>query len=282
MKIPPYIRLLRPTQWLKNLMLLFPPFLGGTILQSGLVAKSVIPLASFCLASSATYIFNDILDSSNDSLHHKKKLRPIPSGQVNKTSAACLAFIICVASIILGIQQSFSFFIFLLMYMTVAVLYSTKLKEFPIVDLFCISAGFLFRLNAGGVAFGVDISEWLFLSVFLLSLFLSTGKRLCEKNALGDDAANHRKSLLHYPDGFLEGVMYLTGATVLVTYTMYVIQRPTLVYTVPLCTFGLLRYSLRVKSGLSGDPTESLLKDMPLFIVGLLWAIMIGWGIYAR
>lgn len=263
-------------------MLLFPPFLGGVILQDGMILKGIIPIISFCLASSATYIFNDILDVSNDALHHAKKLRPLPSGKIKKSSAACLAFIICAVSIILGIQQSLSFLIFLLLYLTVAVLYSTKLKEFPIVDLFCISAGFLFRLNAGGVIYSVGISEWLFLSVFLLSIFLSTGKRLCEKNALGEDAANHRKSLLHYPDGFLEGAMYLTGATVLVTYTMYSIQRPILVYTVPLCTFGLLRYILRVKSGLGGDPTESLLKDMPLSLVGILWVLMVGLSIYGR
>jgi 4-hydroxybenzoate polyprenyltransferase len=221
------------------------------------------------------------MDATNDAYHHKKKLRPIPSGQVKKSIAVFLTFIILVASVILGFQVSRPFLFFLLIYLLVAVLYSVKLKELPLVDLFCISAGFLFRLQAGGVAFGVDISEWLFLSVFLLSLFLSVGKRLCEQNALGNAAGIHRKSLVHYPDGFLEGTMYLTGSAVLVTYTMYAIQRPALVYSVPLCTFGLLRYILRVKAGLGGDPTESLLKDMPLFVVGSVWTLLVGWGIYA-
>jgi decaprenyl-phosphate phosphoribosyltransferase len=281
-KISRFMSILRPTQWLKNLMLLFPPFLGGVIFKDGLIKNGIIPLISFCLASSATYILNDILDAASDAHHHTKKFRPIPSGQIKKTSAATLAFLIFVASIILGYRVSHNFLFFLLMYITVAVLYSMKLKEFPIVDLFCISAGFLFRLQAGGVAFGVEISEWLFLSVFLLSLFLSTGKRLCEKNSLGGNAGKHRKSLIFYPDGFLEGTMYMTGAAVLVTYTMYAIQRPALVYTVPICTFGLLRYILRVKSGLGGDPTESLLRDAPLFLVGLIWAGMVGWSIYGR
>ena len=282
MILTPYFKLLRPSQWLKNLMLLFPPFLGGVLLQGGMIKKGIVPIIAFCLASSATYIFNDILDASKDVLHHTKKDRPIPSRRVTKTSAAILAVVICTAAIILGSRLSHRFLFFLLIYLAVSVLYSIKLKEFPLVDLFCISAGFLFRLQAGGVAFGVDISEWLYLSVFLLSLFLSTGKRLCEKSALGDNAGDHRKSLLHYPDGFLEGVLNLTGSAVLVTYTMYAIQRPALVYTVPLCTFGLLRYILRVKSGLGGDPTESLLKDMPLFIVGLIWTAMVGWCVYGR
>ena len=72
----------------------------------------------------------------------------------------------------------------------------------------------------------------------------------------------------------------MTGGTVLVTYTMYAIARQSLLYTVPLCCFGLLRYIFRVKSGFGGDPTESLLKDAPLFVVGLSWVVMVGWGIY--
>ena len=277
-----YLHLLRPTQWLKNLMLFFPPFLGGVLLHDGLALKGVIPVVSFCLASSAAYIFNDIQDASKDALHPRKKKRPIPAGMISKTAAAFLASFLFVVAILLGTSVSQGFITLLLLYLVVTVSYSLKLKNFPIVDLFCISAGFLIRLHAGGVVFGVAISEWLFLSVFLLSLFLSTGKRLCEKNAMGEYAGDHRKSLLLYPDGFLDGVMYLTGAAVLVTYAMYAVQRPALVYTVPLCTFGLLRYILRVKSGRGGDPTESLLKDGPLFIVGLLWAILVGYSIYAR
>ena len=193
-----------------------------------------------------------------------------------------LAIFLFIAALLLGMRAPRGFLIFLLIYTAVTVLYSIKLKEYPIVDLSCISAGFLFRLQAGGVVFGVDISDWLFLSVFLLSLFLSTGKRLCEKMALGENAGGHRKSLILYPNSFLEGTLYLTGSAVLVTYSMYALQRPALLYTVPLCTFGLLRYMLRVMSGLGGDPTESLLKDMPLFLVGLIWSGMVGWSIYGR
>ena len=78
MKILSYIILLRPSQWLKNLMLIFPPFLGGVLFQSGMIAKGIIPIAAFCLASSATYILNDVLDASNDSLHPKKNSDRFP------------------------------------------------------------------------------------------------------------------------------------------------------------------------------------------------------------
>jgi decaprenyl-phosphate phosphoribosyltransferase len=76
----------------------------------------------------------------------------------------------------------------------------------------------------------------------------------------------------------------MTGGSVLVTYTMYVIARnsPLLLYSVPLCCFGLLRYILRVQSGKGGDPTESLTRDVPLLIVGAAWVGLVGWGIYLK
>jgi 4-hydroxybenzoate polyprenyltransferase len=273
--------MLRPVQWLKNLMLFFPPFLGGLLLQPGLLVKGVLPFVSFCLASSSAYIVNDVLDRHHDANHPLKKHRPIPSCAISPKAALSLALISLSVSLALGFCVSFTFFLILIAYLIISVCYSLKLKELPVVDLFCIASGFLLRLQAGGEAFHMVVSEWLFLSVFLLAIFLATGKRLGEKCTLGEKAGGHRKSLLSYPDGFLPGTMYMTGGAVLVTYTQYVILRHALIYTVPLCCFGLLRFILRVQSGQGGDPTESLLKDAPLFVVGLLWAVMVGWGIYA-
>lgn len=280
MKIRSYLTLMRPTQWLKNLMLFFPPFLGGAILKPGVAEKGLLPLVSFCLASSATYLLNDIMDRKNDANHVIKKTRPIASGRVSLPEGYLLGALCLLAALIPAYLVGPFFLVFLLVYLAVSVSYSLGLKDLPVVDLFCISAGFLLRLMAGGEAFGIVVSEWLFLSVFLLSIFLGTGKRLGEKILLGESAGGHRKSLKGYPPGFLDGVMYLTGGAVLVTYTMYVISRHMFVYTVPLCCFGLLRYLLRVQSGGSGDPTESLLKDRILFVVGLAWALMVGIGIY--
>jgi decaprenyl-phosphate phosphoribosyltransferase len=274
--------ILRPTQWLKNLILFFPPFLGGELLTPGVLTVGIFPFLSFCFASSSAYVLNDILDREHDRNHPRKKGRPIPSGNVSLATAGVLYVVLLSSALFLALRLSTVFLSILLAYLIISIFYSLFLKRLPIVDLFCISAGFLFRLQGGGEAFGVAISEWLFLSVFLLSIFLSTGKRLCEKNSLGVDAGKHRESLLLYPVGFLDGTMYMTGSAVLVTYTMYVISRHSLIYTVPLCCFGLLRYIFRVKSGLGGDPTESLLKDGTLLVIGVIWAVMVGWGTYGR
>jgi 4-hydroxybenzoate polyprenyltransferase len=284
MIIVPFFRIMRPVQWLKNLMLLFPPFLGGTLFQIESLLTIFLSVATFCVASSATYIINDINDLTADREHPHKRFRPLASGHISVTTAKLLACILVAISLLSSTAISNSFLMLVIFYFLVSVGYSLFLKNYPVVDLFCISSGFIFRLLAGGEAFRVTVSEWLFLSVFLLAIFLSTGKRLSEKLSLGSDACRHRRALAAYPEGFLNGVMFMTGAVVLVTYSMYVLSKHStlLLYSIPLCCFGLFRYILRVQTGKSGDPTESLTKDIPLLIVGSTWALMMGWGIYGR
>lgn len=276
-----YLKLLRPKQWIKNLMMFFPPFLSGSLFSSACISVTgILAFTSFCCVSSALYIFNDLNDIDRDVLHPVKRLRPLPSGVISKQNAAAGAILLGLLSLVVAISFVKPMVPYLLLYATVTIAYTLWLKNIPVVDLFCISCGFLVRLQSGGTTFNVEISEWLFLSVFFLSLFLSSGKRLSEQTLLGTDAAGHRTSLCGYPHGTLEAVLLVTAATVLVTYSMYALVHPQLVYTVPLCTFGLFRYILRVKSGNSGDPTESLFRDVPLLCVSILWALLVGWSIY--
>lgn len=276
------IKLIRPAQWLKNLMLFFPPFLSGSLLASGdyVIAGSAAFFAFCCLAS-ALYVVNDVCDVKRDAFHPAKCLRPIPSGRISVQSALLVALILCLTALSLAVFVIPQLRLFLLLYGIVTILYSLWLKNYPVIDLFCISFGFLIRLQAGGAVFKVEVSEWLFLSVFFLSLFLGSGKRFAEQNLLGANSVEHRVSLGGYSEGSLAAILHVTAATVLVTYTMYSLAHPQLVYTVPLCTFGLFRYILRVKSGSCGDPTESLLKDIPLLLCSILWVMLVGWSIYS-
>lgn len=270
------LRILRPKQWLKNLMLLFPPLFGGILFTSDIINNLLFPLLSFCLASSANYAINDVLDAEKDACHPLKRKRPIPSGAITPQTAVIIGCSLFILAAVMGFFVSLPFLLALLAYLILSSAYSFKLKDMPVVDIFCVSAGFLLRLHAGGIAFGVPISDWLFLTVFLLSLFLSLGKRIAEKQLLGEECACHRPVLVAYPKDFLYGAMYMTGAAVLVTYAMYVVAHRGLLYTIPLCCFGLLRYMYQVLKGANGDPTEALFRDKVLLVVGLLWIVIIG------
>ena len=122
--ISPYLKILRPHQWLKNLMLFFPPFLGGVLFSPGYLQKGLMPFTLFCMASSATYIFNDIKDQEQDRLHTKKQHRPIASGAVSVSHATVIGSILFVASIMLALTLSVSFWGWLLAYLGLSVAYS--------------------------------------------------------------------------------------------------------------------------------------------------------------
>ncbi len=204
--ITAYISILRPSQWLKNLMLFFPSFLGGHLLEPGMPSAGILPFAAFCLVSSAGYLFNDIMDRERDLCHPGKRMRPIPSGKVSPFIAAVLSGALLCCGIVLAIPVSGPFLLLLLLYAAVSIGYSLWMKNIPVVDLFCVSAGFLLRMQAGGEAFHVVVSPWLFMCVLLLSVFLCAGKRLGEFRALGGSASSHRGVLALYPQVFWTGL----------------------------------------------------------------------------
>ncbi|HHL52794.1 MAG TPA: decaprenyl-phosphate phosphoribosyltransferase [Flammeovirgaceae bacterium] len=277
----PAIKLLRPQQWLKNIILFFPSFFNGSLTTDFSRPSLLLALVSFCLISSAMYIFNDLADIKEDQQHPQKRHRPLAAGIITPGSALRVAAILILLTCLTAGSLSGVFLILLAGYVIISLLYTHFLKHIAILDIICVSVGFLIRLQAGGVASHIHISEWLFISVFLLAAFLSTGKRVYEKDSLGAEAVHHRASLDLYPAGFLDGMMFITGAAVMITYSLYVITKPGLIYTLPICFFALLRYTFLAKNKVVGDPTEAILRDSPLFISSLFWAIMVAFIIYS-
>ena len=87
------IILLRPWQWVKNLLIFIPLLLSSQNINdafSGLISTFVI----FSLFVSSTYIFHDIQDIDTDKLHQTKKNRPIAAGRIEVTSAKLISIII--------------------------------------------------------------------------------------------------------------------------------------------------------------------------------------------
>ena len=260
-------------------MLFFPPFLAGNILEINLI-DGVLAFVMFSVMASATYIVNDVVDCRADRHHPKKKFRPLPAGLITAVNASVLAVVLCVAALVCSFLWVQSITVWLLIYGVLSVVYSLFLKDIFFVDLIAISSFFIIRLYAGGAVFQVNISVWLLLSVLLLSLLLSAGKRLSELYVLGENAAKHRSSLAKYSAKKLNYILYVTALLVLATYTMYCVQHKTLLYSVPLCTYGLVRYIYRIKHGGDGDPTASLLRDWQMLVVAVVWVVMVGLNVY--
>ena len=78
------IKLMRPKQWVKNGFVLAPLVFSGAFLDAGAVSHALLAVLLFCVASSATYIINDMHDIERDRRHPKKsKTRPLAAGIVS-------------------------------------------------------------------------------------------------------------------------------------------------------------------------------------------------------
>lgn len=275
-----YISLIRPHQWIKNLLLLFPPFFAGQISSDFTKTNVILALSAFCAAASCAYLINDIYDIEADRKHHTKRNRSIARGNVSILSAVFFALILFAVAIMASFYVSRWFWAYILLYLIISLSYTFKLKDVVILDIFLISLGFLIRLLAGGEAFVIPVSNWLFMTVFMVSLFLATGKRLGELVSMGKNARQHRKSLAAYSTSYLEGALWFSGSSALVTYALYTLElKSSLFYTVPLAAFGLMRYAFIIKEG-KGDPTDALLKDRPIMAVGIVWVLFISYVVY--
>ncbi|MFH2048344.1 MAG: decaprenyl-phosphate phosphoribosyltransferase, partial [bacterium] len=56
------IKLVRPTQWLKNGIIVLALVFAGELTHIGKIEISAIAIIIFCLLSSAVYTFNDLID----------------------------------------------------------------------------------------------------------------------------------------------------------------------------------------------------------------------------
>ena len=160
-----YVLILRPEQWVKNLLVLVPPFFGGSLFTSrDMFLEMLLAFMAFSLASSTAYIINDISDIESDRLHPKKKLRPLAAGKISVTQALALGIITLALVIATSLAISKLFLLIAGVYLGLSLLYSFYLERIVILDVFSIAIGFVLRIEAGGVASGIEVSSWLLLT----------------------------------------------------------------------------------------------------------------------
>ena len=277
-----YILLIRPTHWVKNFLVVAPPFFAGIVFDNiNNFIIAVLSFFSFSFASSAGYILNDIVDADLDGQHPIKKNRPLASGRIKKDTAIIIGFAFLAFGILLGLGISLSFTLVLLCYLALTSAYTLGLKNIVIIESFCIAGGFLLRIIAGGVGSSVSISGWLLLTTFFLSLLLAFGKRRAELQ-MSDDGLNFRQVLKKYNPQFLDNGMVIFSTASIITYSLYLINKgiDIIVVTIPFVCFGILRYLYLVHIKSKGDPTEALFKDFWLLICVVTWIIVTGFFIY--
>lgn len=270
------LQLLRPRQWIKNGFVLAPLIFTGTFLNRDAVAHALVAVGLFCLASSTTYIVNDLLDIEHDRKHPgKSRTRPLAAGLVSVPQALLLLgllYLLLIASWPAAPQTMQAVAAFLVLNLA----YTFYLKHQPVLDIFTIASGFVLRVWGGAQALHVPVSVWMFVTTLCLALYLAALKRRQELLQSGTDArAVLQKYSVQLVDRYAE--MAATGA--LLSYSMFVMSvRPQLTVSIPLVLFGLFRYWYVVDALDGGEsPTDALLADRPLLLAVLAWVAVCMW-----
>ena len=94
----PALRLLRPHQWSKNLLLLVPALAAHRTLDGALAGTLALAFVLFSLLASGFYVVNDLLDLEHDRAHPGKRTRPLAAGEISPGAAGALAAVLVVGS----------------------------------------------------------------------------------------------------------------------------------------------------------------------------------------
>jgi 4-hydroxybenzoate polyprenyltransferase len=282
-------RALRVYQWSKNLVVLAALIFAHQAQDPAQIGIALAAFLAFCLASSATYLVNDIVDVEKDRAHPKKRERPIASGALSIGLAGAMALALFAGSVAVAWWVRPAFVGALGAYIALTLAYSFALKNLIIIDVFAVAMGFVVRAMAGAIALDVAFSNWLVVCTLFLALFLALSKRRHELTLLEGDAAGHRTVLYHYSVHYLDQLILIVAGGTLITYTIYtcspeVVEKfhtDKLYMTVPFVLYGLFRYLFLVhhKTG-GGDPSRTLFTDLPLACTVVLWAATSAFVIY--
>ena len=286
------IRLIRPHQWVKNLVVLLPVFFGGALLHIESVYAGLVTALCFSFAASSIYCLNDIVDVDDDRRHPVKCHRPMASGAISITQGYTLMFLMFFLSMLstfLLRQSQLETASVILFYWLLNIAYCLKLKQYAIIDVCVVSFGFVLRILAGGYATSIHLSKWIVLMTFLLMLFLSFAKRRDDVVRMNETGHAPRQNTIRYNLTFINQAITITASVTLVCYIMYTVSPETiqnfhtdyLYLTSVFVLVGLLRYiQIAVVDKRSGDPTKVMLHDRFMQFVVLAFGLAFLFIIY--
>jgi 4-hydroxybenzoate polyprenyltransferase len=280
-------RAARPSQWIKNFACFAGVIFSGRLFEAHAALASMIAFGAFSLGASAVYLFNDVVDRSRDRLNPIKRHRPIASGAVPVSWALALSAFLALAAC--GISAALPPFCLpiLALYLLINLAYSLRLKHAVLLDVGLIAIGFVLRVLMGVYAVQVQPTAWIMLCMFFLALFLGFAKRRGEKRLQANDEMSRRPVLTKYQVGYLDALLGMTATMAVLCYTLYTVTGrqgdATLVITVPLVTYGVVRYMLLVMVEGGGEsPDKILVSDRLLLGTILLWTLLCVIVIYSK
>lgn len=278
------LRLMRPWDWPRNLLLLAPVIFAAREFDPALAIRTGLALLLFCAASAALYCLNDVVDRRLDAQHPLKQTRPLPSGAVGIAAALSLAALLAGVSLYFGVQLDRAFFDVLAMYVGLGALYSVLLRRLAVVDVLAVGILYVLRINAGAALIGGQPSVWMVIVVFLFGIFAALARRRDDVMAaltLGGESGRPG-----YNEGFLNVAVSVFLTVLVLSYVMYVTDPSVaertridrLHFTVPFVVAGALRYlQVILVEEKPGEPLRLLWRDPVTLLIAVGWIATLTW-----
>ena len=280
------ISAVRPKQWTKNLLVFSAPLFSYSDNKLVWIAAA-LTFVGFCSISSSIYLINDVLDIESDRNHPKKSKRAIASGHVSIKRAIILSIFLLALGFFIALSLDQRVLIIFSTYLLIQLSYCLIFKNHPLLDIFCISAGFLLRAISGGLAGGLIISPWFLLSVTLSALFLAIEKRKAELKWSQKTGQFNRRVLRFYSINLLNKFENIVTSSSFVFYSLWASGpilngAPTewMLLTVPFVLIGIFRYQFisetivdtkKIFTLKTENPEDILLKDNFIKIIIICW-----------
>ena len=279
----PLVRVLRPHQWVKNLLVFVPILLDHRLTQPEVVARGALAFAAFCLAASGAYVLNDMLDLEADRSHPIKRHRPFASGALSPRVGYMLApALIGISLVVAATLVAPGFLVLLLLYIGLTTAYSAHLKRIVVLDVLLLAGLYTLRVLAGITASDVRFSTWLLAFSTFLFLSLAFLKRHGELSTLAAHPAPavRRRGYLPQDMEWLRTMGAASAYLAVLVLALYLnsdevsklYRKPAVLFLVcPLLLYWTSRMWLLAHRGqLHEDPIVASARDPSSYLVGVL------------
>jgi len=289
------IRLLRPHQWTKNLLVFVPLITSHSWGRPQAWSAALVVFALMCALASAGYALNDALDAERDRGHPGKAHRPIAAGVISPATGVVVALLLVIAAVLAtwlfarwhDTPPAMSLYFALPAYLLGTLGYSLWLKRLVIADVCVLSLLYVLRIVAGAGAIAVPLSPWLLAFAGFVFLSLAMVKRVIEYRERGD-AASASRPYRHDDVPMLEmaGISAaMCSVLVLALYTQSLDVRrlyaqPDIVFLLcPVMLYWLLRVWLHARRGqLPGDPVLFAIRDPVSWCCAIAMLLVVLWA----
>ena len=259
-----------------------PSFFAGRFFELHNIELLAGGFIAFSLLASSIYIINDYRDIEDDRKHPEKSKRPLASGAVNKSVALVLSVLLTTAGFMMAwwVDPSGKFLFVTGIYYVLNLSYSFGLKNISIIDILIVAAGFVLRVKGGAAIAEINTTSWFIIMTFLLALFMAIAKRRDDIMLKSDTGIDMRKSIKGYSLEFLNTLLGLFCAIIIVSYVNYTVSPASYVkfghrlyYTSLFVIAAMMRYlQITFIHNKAGSPTDVLYKDRFIQVTLILWA----------